>query len=458
MSKQYAVIGLGKFGFSVATTLAQAGKEVLAVDKDAESVQEIADLVTYAARADITDSRVFASLGISNMDVVIVGISENMESSILATLQAKEAGVPLVIAKGMSQMHANILKKVGADRVVMAESETGIRLGKSLISGGFQDFFMLSDSFSMVELPVPEEWTGHNLEELDLRKKYSINVIAVKDGDRRKQRTCQIAEKQEMRGPFMITSSSNAQVKNIIALNKKAKERREQDVFVAEGWKMFQEAPREWLKKVYVSESGSKMHEMPSDGTEYEVVDDRVFQSMCDTKTPQGVLSVIRMPHYTEEEVMDNGKTPLLMVLEDLQDPGNVGTIIRTAEGAGVTGIIMSRGTADIFNPKTIRSTMGSIYRMPFLIVDDAVGFVKGLKARKICTYAAHLHGVHSYREEDYTKGTAFLIGNERNGLTDAMAEAAECLIRIPMEGKVESLNAAIASAVLMYEAHGQRA
>ena len=125
MSKQYAVIGLGKFGFSVATTLAQAGKEVLAVDKDAEPVQEIADLVTYAARADITDSRVFASLGISNMDVVIVGISENMESSILATLQAKEAGVPLVIAKCMSQMHANILKKVGADRVVMAESETG---------------------------------------------------------------------------------------------------------------------------------------------------------------------------------------------------------------------------------------------------------------------------------------------------------------------------------------------
>ena len=168
MSKQYAVIGLGKFGFAVATTLAQAGKEVLAVDKDPELVQEIADLVTYAARADITDSRVFASLGISNMDVVIVGISENMESSILATLQAKEAGVPLVIAKGMSQM---------------AESETGIRLGKSLISGGFQDFFMLSDSFSMVELPVPEAWTGHNLEELDLRKKYSINVIAVKDGE-----------------------------------------------------------------------------------------------------------------------------------------------------------------------------------------------------------------------------------------------------------------------------------
>ena len=183
MSKQYAVIGIGKFGFSVATTLAQAGKEVLAVDKDADLVQEIADLVTYAARADITDSHVFASLGISNMDVVIVGIAENMEASILATLQAKEAGVPLVIAKGTSQMHASILKKVGADRVVMAESETGIRLGKNLLSGGFQDFFMLSDSFSMVELPIPDEWTGHDLEELKLRKKYGINVIAVKNGE-----------------------------------------------------------------------------------------------------------------------------------------------------------------------------------------------------------------------------------------------------------------------------------
>ena len=255
----------------------------------------------------------------------------------------------------------------------------------------------------------------------------------------------------------MITSSSNAQVKNIIALNKKAKERREQDVFVAEGWKMFQEAPKEWLKKVYVSESGSKTHEMPSDGTEYEVVDDRVFQAMCDTKTPQGVLSVIRMPHYTEEEVLNNGKTPLLMVLEDLQDPGNVGTIIRTAEGAGVTGIIMSRGTADIFNPKTIRSTMGSVYRMPFLIVDDAVAFVKRLKERGICTYAAHLHGVHSYREEDYTGGTAFLIGNEGNGLSDEISAKADDLIRIPMCGQVESLNAAISTAVIAYEVLRQR-
>ena len=159
MDKQYAVIGLGKFGYAVAQTLSQAGKQVLAVDKDQELVQEIADYVTYAARADVTDSRVFESLGISNMDVVIIGISEDMESSILATLQAK------------------------ADRVVMAEIETGIRLGKNLISGGFQDFFMLSDSFSMVELAVPDGWSNHNLKELNLRKKYEINVIAIKKGE-----------------------------------------------------------------------------------------------------------------------------------------------------------------------------------------------------------------------------------------------------------------------------------
>lgn len=226
---------------------------------------------------------------------------------------------------------------------------------------------------------------------------------------------------------------------------------------------MFLEAPADWVSRVYLAESVAGDTELMSraEGFPCEVVSDSVFRQMSDTQTPQGILTLLKKPSYTEEDIWGSQAAdqihPLVMVLEDLQDPGNVGTIIRTAEGAGVTGIIMSRGTADIFNPKTIRSTMGSVYRMPFLIVDDAVAFVKRLKERGICTYAAHLHGVHSYREEDYTGGTAFLIGNEGNGLTDDMAEAAQCLIRIPMEGKVESLNAAIASAVLMYEAHGQR-
>ena len=204
---------------SLAKTDRQAGKQVLAVDKDQELVQEIADYVTYAARADVTDSRVFESLGISNMDVVIIGISEDMESSILATLQAKEAGVPLVIAKGMNQMHAKILKKIGADRVVMAEIETGIRLGKNLISGGFQDFFMLSDSFSMVELAVPDSWNNHNLEELNLRKKYEINVIAIKRGET----ICVSINPEEnlCRGEILILAGEN---KALAKLMKKYKE------------------------------------------------------------------------------------------------------------------------------------------------------------------------------------------------------------------------------------------
>lgn len=254
----------------------------------------------------------------------------------------------------------------------------------------------------------------------------------------------------------MITSSSNQQMKNIALLNRKAKARREQGIFVVEGRKMFQEAPREWIRKVYLSESFEKAHEIPMDGIEYEVVDDRVFSSVCDTATPQGILTLVQIPSYQEEEVL-GGETPFLIVLEDLQDPGNVGTILRTAEGAGVTGIIVSRRTADLFQPKTIRATMGSIYRMPFLETEDPVGFLSRLSEKGIRTYAAHLGGTQSYRVQDYTGPCALLIGNEGNGLTAAMAEQADVLVRIPMEGNVESLNAAIASAVLMYEVHGQR-
>lgn len=254
----------------------------------------------------------------------------------------------------------------------------------------------------------------------------------------------------------MITSSSNQQMKNIALLNRKAKARREQGIFVVEGRKMFQEAPREWIRKVYLSESFEKTNEISMDGIEYEVVDDRVFSSVCDTATPQGILTLVQIPSYNEEEVL-GGKNPFLIVLEDLQDPGNVGTILRTAEGAGVTGIIVSRRTADLFQPKTIRATMGSIYRMPFLETEDPVSFLSRLSERGIRTYAAHLGGTQSYRMQDYKGPCALLIGNEGNGLTAEMAEQADVLVRIPMEGKVESLNAAIASAVLMYEVHGQR-
>ena len=164
----------------------------------------------------------------------------------------------------------------------------------------------------------------------------------------------------------------------------------------------------------------------------------------------------MKQPSNSLETLLD-APAPFFMVLENIQDPGNLGTILRTAEGAGVTGILMSRDTVDIFNPKTIRSTMGSVYRVPFLYVEDICEIVWELKNKGICTYAAHLKGTGSYDEQDYTKGTAFLIGNEGNGLTDQLADLADTYIRIPMYGQLESLNAAVASAVLMYETQRQR-
>ena len=256
----------------------------------------------------------------------------------------------------------------------------------------------------------------------------------------------------------MITSTSNPRIKNLIQLQKKAKARKEQDVFVAEGIKMYREAPRELVEQVYISKSFSEKPEAAEllGCRNLEIVEDRVFQAAADTKTPQGILAVVRRQHYSLEQVL-GGESPLLMILENLQDPGNLGTILRTGEGAGVTGVIMTAETVDIYNPKTIRSTMGSVYRMPFCYVSDFGAAAEEMKRRGIALYAAHLKGKDSYDKPDYRRGCGFLVGNEGNGLTEEAAALADSYIRIPMCGHVESLNAAVASAVLMYEALRQR-
>ena len=256
----------------------------------------------------------------------------------------------------------------------------------------------------------------------------------------------------------MITSTANAQVKNLAQLIKKSKARTEQGVYIVEGIKMFQEAPKEEIVKVYLSEElydkGTLAESL--NGVTYEVLKNDVFNHVADTKTPQGVLCVMKQKKYTLDQLTE-GTCPLMLVLENLQDPGNLGTMMRTAEGAGVTGVLLSRGCVDIYNPKTIRSTMGSIYRVPFLYTDDLLGDMDKLHAKGICTYAAHLKGKGYYDEESYKEPTAFLIGNEGNGLSDELSDKAKQYIKIPMEGKLESLNAAVAAAILMYEASRQR-
>lgn len=258
----------------------------------------------------------------------------------------------------------------------------------------------------------------------------------------------------------MITSTSNARVKELVQLQKKSKVRNEQGVFLVEGVKMYQEIPQEQLVKIYVSETfADKQKEEINrlkDRRKLEYLSDHVFQYVSDTKTPQGILCVVRQSTYCLEDILE-AEDAHLLVLDNLQDPGNLGTILRTAEGAGVTGIIISKESVDIYNPKVIRSTMGSIYRVPFVYVEDLKEAIEKVKAHGIFTYAAHLDGKNSYDKEDYTKKTAFLIGNEGNGLRKEIADLADTWIRIPMQGQVESLNAAIATSVLMFETARQR-
>lgn len=253
----------------------------------------------------------------------------------------------------------------------------------------------------------------------------------------------------------MITSTSNNKIKNLSKCLKNAKERRKQDIFLVEGIRMFLEIPKELHIETFTTEDFYENHRELFEGIVFEMVSDHIMDAISDTKTPQGVVSIVKRRHFSVEEVC-GGKQPLVMALENLQDPGNLGTIIRTAEGAGVTGILMSRETVDIYNPKVVRSTMGSIFRVPFCYVEDLTKCILDVKQKGFQVYSAHLQG-KSFYDQNYRNPTIFCIGNEGNGLSDELAEAANCKIKIPMLGKVESLNAATASTVLMYEAMRQR-
>lgn len=261
---------------------------------------------------------------------------------------------------------------------------------------------------------------------------------------------------------MIITSNSNEQIKNLIQLKEKAKVRKKEKSFIVEGIKMFSEIPPEDFIKAYISESFFKQNSdkvlayFKDNDIEanYCLVSDSVFKKISDTVTPQGIMAIVRQKQYTLEDIIHkrNSDKSCIVVLDKIQDPGNLGTIVRTGEGAGITGIIMSSTTADIYNPKVIRSTMGSIYRVPFVITDNLPGAVDELKNAGVTTYAAHLKG-ELYNSGCLAKDCALMIGNEARGLSNEVAEKADRLIKIPMAGKVESLNAAIATAILMYEA-----
>ena len=183
MKKTYAVFGLGRYGIAVARELVHNGVEVIAVDMDERIVNAAADELPICKCADITDPEVIRQLGISNVDVVIIAMANNLEASVMAVTLCKEIGVKTVITKSANEMHQMILNRVGADKVVFPENESGIRLAKNLLSSGFVDMVSLAKNVSMIELDVKPEWVGKNLIELNLRKKYSINVVAIRKGE-----------------------------------------------------------------------------------------------------------------------------------------------------------------------------------------------------------------------------------------------------------------------------------
>lgn len=276
----------------------------------------------------------------------------------------------------------------------------------------------------------------------------------------------------------IISSKDNKKIKYIRSLLEKGNIRKKNRQFVVEGIKLVDEALEygkvleivlaESLYKEIISGDLSKNALLAENGKnianyvkkEYStiVVSDAVFKTVSETISPQGVVAIVEMPEYglLEKDFFNqaynkNGKIKLL-ILEDTADPGNLGTIMRTAEAAGVTGVIMSKGTVDISNPKVVRSTMGSIFRLPFAYVEDLKETIKELKTQGISFYATHLKGEKSYKAIKYSDRSAILIGNEARGLSDEVADLADTYVLIPMQGKVESLNAAVAAVLMMYE------
>ncbi len=178
--KNFIVVGLGRFGLSVAESLVNMGHEVLAVDTDADRVNAAADVLTQAIIGNATDAAVVQSLGVRNFDAAIVAIGDNIESSVLTTVLLKENGVPFIVAKAHNQLHGTVLEKVGADMIVFPEEEMGERIAKRLSNSAILDMIEIAENCCIVEIEVPQKWIGKTVRELNVRAKYGLNIIAFK--------------------------------------------------------------------------------------------------------------------------------------------------------------------------------------------------------------------------------------------------------------------------------------
>lgn len=258
----------------------------------------------------------------------------------------------------------------------------------------------------------------------------------------------------------MIESAQNKIVKKIVSLNQR-KEREKQKLFIAEGNKFVSEIPKDWEIDLFAV---SQSFALENDISFYQnrantfVVSDTVFRSISDTQTPQGILAVCFQKKYDIDTFLEkNKKNGFYILAERLNDPGNLGTIIRTADAGGVQAIFLSEKSVDVYNPKVLRATMGSIFHLPIFQNIDLKNIIEKLHKHQVNILAAHLKGKNYPYTFDLKQSCAFLIGNEANGLSENTANLCDIYVKLPMIGKAESLNASIAAGILIYEAVRQR-
>lgn len=189
MSKSVVVFGMGRFGKTLASEMYKSGADVMIVDKNEEILEKMSREVTYAAAADLTNAEAIKSLGLDGMDIAVVAIGSDLTASIMCVMVAKEQGIPYVVAKAANDRMGLILTKVGADKIIYPENETGIRTARTLLSNNFLEFFQIDDNLCLIEMKPKKEWIGKTLRELKLREKYNINVVAVKDHNARRSHT-----------------------------------------------------------------------------------------------------------------------------------------------------------------------------------------------------------------------------------------------------------------------------
>lgn len=213
--KQFVVIGIGRFGEAVAETLSNLGHEVLVIDTDEDAIQKISDKVTHAVTADATDESVLKSLGVRNFDVAVVAIGSDIQSSIMTTLMLKELGIRYVVAKAQSELHARVLMKIGADKIVLPEKDMGERVAHNLISSNILDYIELSEEHSIIEYAVPESWIGKDLRDINMRLRYGVTVVAIRNINYEKVNISPKADNEIKEGDIMIVIGNNNDLKKL---------------------------------------------------------------------------------------------------------------------------------------------------------------------------------------------------------------------------------------------------